>query len=254
MYVHLRILVKIVEFVSSLCIAACSFPVQECLTLRQALLPEDSREVAETHFQIGTTHAVAGNLELAIAAFGGAVTTLKKHAKTLTAFITEKEKSQDESELEILRGSLKEVESLIPEVEKRKAEIFEDLQISKANPGTSALSSSAIITNGDRKPADDISHLIRKKRQVNEDAEVRGGLTQPNGEALSPRTKKIKVAEAADEDHPNGNRKVQPQVLFLFFFIVFNCRSRLLQKLPKPHLKQFSGPRLHLFVMIFCYT
>ncbi|THD23919.1 mRNA cap guanine-N7 methyltransferase [Fasciola hepatica] len=185
--------------------------LQECLNLRQSILPEDSREVAETHFQIGTTHAVAGNLEFATSAFEAAIKTLRKHAETLSASIA-KEDSHSEGELELLRSSLREVESLIPEVEKRKAEVVEDLQMSRMHPGTSQ-SAPLPVTNGDQKPAGDISHLIRKKRRVSDTAvEVCEDSTEADGDDSSPNTKKMKVTVAVDAEIPNGAHQSESEL------------------------------------------
>uniref|UniRef100_A0A183B4A3 TPR_REGION domain-containing protein n=1 Tax=Echinostoma caproni TaxID=27848 RepID=A0A183B4A3_9TREM len=185
--------------------------LQECLVIRQSLLSDDHREVAETHFQIGTTHAVAGSLESAMSAFEAAISSLEKHAANLRKKINEDEKSHNENELELLKSSLKEVETLIPELETRKSEVEEDLQASKLQPQTSTSFPATAETSCDKKPVDDISHLVRKKRQVTENKIDVNGANPVNGDGTSPITKKPKIDGKPDQQ-VNGDHAAEAQV------------------------------------------
>ncbi|KAG5444167.1 Protein hgv2 [Clonorchis sinensis] len=181
--------------------------LQDCLTIRSAVLNDDHRDIAEVHYQLGTTHAIAGALDLASTCFRNAVSCLQQHANNIRTKITEMEKLDDQAvELEALRNSLKEVESLVSDVQRRHAEVNEDLAATQlgiqSNSSTLAVKSTESDTNA--QVVDDISHLVRKKRAVSD--ETAGEPTVSEIIPAPSETQKLKKARiTADNPATNGD-------------------------------------------------
>ncbi|GAA57613.1 nuclear autoantigenic sperm protein [Clonorchis sinensis] len=181
--------------------------LQDCLTIRSAVLNDDHRDIAEVHYQLGTTHAIAGALDLASTCFRNAVSCLQQHANNIRTKITEMEKLDDQAvELEALRNSFKEVESLVSDVQRRHAEVNEDLAATQlgiqSNSSTLAVKSTESDTNA--QVVDDISHLVRKKRAVSD--ETAGEPTVSEIIPAPSETQKLKKARiTADNPATNGD-------------------------------------------------
>ncbi|KAA3674888.1 nuclear autoantigenic sperm protein [Paragonimus westermani] len=179
--------------------------LQECLSIRKALLPEDHRDIAETHYQLGATHAVSGALELASTAFKDAVLCLQHHVDRLNSDLVNIEKSDDGTKSDALRNSIKEIEAIIHDIDRRRTEVDEDRLADEfvAGPSVVRAVGAPHVTDG---PAGDISHLIRKKRPGHDKIDA---ATKENGECTSPQNKKLKVAAFTDtaDNHVNGSDK-----------------------------------------------
>ncbi|KAF6769061.1 hypothetical protein AHF37_12308 [Paragonimus kellicotti] len=186
---------------------------QECLSIREALLPEDNRDIAETHYQLGATHAVSGALELASTAFKDAVLCLQRHVDNLNSELVQMEKSDDGTKLDALRNSIKEIQAIILDIDRRRTEVDEDRLADEfvAGPSVPAVVVPG-VTDG---PVDDISHLIRKKRPGHDKVDAS---TKENGDCISPQNKKLKVTaftedvaanpvNGSDKEHVNGTQE-----------------------------------------------
>ncbi|KER22529.1 hypothetical protein T265_09395 [Opisthorchis viverrini] len=183
--------------------------LQDCLTIRSAVLNDDHRDIAEVHYQLGTTHAIAGALDVASTCFRNAVSCLQQHANNIRTKITEMEKLDDQVvELEALRNSLKEVESLVCDVQRRHAEVNEDLAATQPGITSSSSTSAAKSTESDTnvQVVDDISHLVRKKRAVSDETAA-----EPTVSEITPipnETQKLKKARITT-DNPDTNGDVE---------------------------------------------
>ncbi|KAF7234858.1 hypothetical protein EG68_10911 [Paragonimus skrjabini miyazakii] len=188
--------------------------LQECLSIRKAILPEDHRDIAETHYQLGATHAVSGALELASTAFKDAVLCLQRHIDHLNSELVKVEKSDDGTKSDALRNSIKEIEAIILDIDRRRTEVDEDRLADEFVAGPSVVSTAVVpgVTDG---PVDDISHLIRKKRPGHDKVDA---ATKENGDCISPQNKKLKVTaftedvaanhlNGSDKDHVNGTQE-----------------------------------------------
>ncbi|VDP95321.1 unnamed protein product [Trichobilharzia regenti] len=135
--------------------------LKECLQIRLGVLGKSDRSVAECYYQLAATYAVSGDLGNAKSSFEESVNCLKKLAEDIRIKIALiKEDTKEEESL--LQTHLKELETLISDIEKRCAEIEEDRLAGNVITSGPTVEPS----NGDVEPADDISHLVRKKRPV----------------------------------------------------------------------------------------
>nr|CAX73791.1 Protein HGV2 [Schistosoma japonicum] len=177
--------------------------LKECLEIRISILGQKDRRVAESHYQLGTTYAVSGDLENASNSFKASVECLKLLAEDIKSKI-EAINQVDEEEKELLQATLKEIELLIPDVQSRCADIEEDKLAENIKPTESSIE---LCCNGTDVPTDDISHLVRKKRPVSESVPVEhqeNGSLESNGHENST-LKKAKLLEANGNTMPVEN-------------------------------------------------
>ncbi|CAH0773609.1 unnamed protein product [Bemisia tabaci] len=148
--------------------------MSKSLDLQQKILSADDRGVAETYFQLGVACSLANFHDRSISYFKKAKEVLQLRIKNLKGK-TEPDEKDKVNAFYSLDGEIKEIESIIPEIDEKiadmedfKAETLRAISASiipsKAKEGESSSSSSC-------KPAMDISHLIRKKRKPEEEAE-----------------------------------------------------------------------------------
>ncbi|CAH8659388.1 unnamed protein product [Schistosoma margrebowiei] len=177
--------------------------LKECLEIRTSILGQKDRRVAESHYQLGTTYAVSGDLENASSSFKASVECLKLLAGDIRSKI-EAVDQKDGEEKELLQVTLKEIELLIPDVQSRCADIEEDRLAESIKQTESPMEP---CSNGTSVPTDDISHLIRKKRPVTETTPIESvesiGL-KLNGHENST-SKKVKLTDANGESLPEEN-------------------------------------------------
>ncbi|CAH8872587.1 unnamed protein product [Trichobilharzia szidati] len=173
--------------------------LKECLEIRMGLLGKSNRSVAESYYQLAATYAVSGDLENARSHFEESVKCLKLVAEDMRNKIASiKEDAKEEENL--LQTTLKELETLIPDIEKRCAEIEEDRLAGNVINSVPTVEPS----NGDVEPAGDISHLVRKKRPIaasvsENSSEVES--IQTNGHS-DPNSKKAKLMDSNGEEVP----------------------------------------------------
>ncbi|KAK4474751.1 hypothetical protein MN116_001875 [Schistosoma mekongi] len=176
--------------------------LKECLEIRISILGQKDRRVAESHYQLGTTYAVSGDLENASNSFKASVECLKLLAQNIKSKI--EATNQDDEEKELLQATLKEIELLIPDVQSRCADIEEDKLTESIKPTESSIE---LCCNSADIPTDDISHLVRKKRPVSESVPVEhleNGSLESNCHENST-LKKAKLSEANGSTMPVEN-------------------------------------------------
>lgn len=182
-----------------------------CLRRRQELLPEDSRCIAETHYQMGV--ALGFNLEFdkAVASLNDAIAVLEKRIANLK----EKKESDDPSKAKDAFYSrereIAEIEGLIPEIREKIADTKDMQEETFKKLGDKAFMESGemeAVSNGNywlclplnqsasnffspagngtstvptiaTKTTSDISHMI-KKRKKPEDSDEASSAKKPN--------------------------------------------------------------------------
>ncbi|CAH8676435.1 unnamed protein product [Schistosoma haematobium] len=177
--------------------------LKECLEIRTSTLGQKDRRVAESHYQLGTTYAVSGDLANASSSFKASVECLKLLAEDIRSKI-EAVDQKDGEEKELLQVTLKEIELLIPDVQSRCTDIEEDRLAESIKQTESPMEP---CSNGTSVPTDDISHLIRKKRPVTETTPVESVESislELNGHENST-SKKVKLINANGESLPREN-------------------------------------------------
>ncbi|VEL09060.1 unnamed protein product [Protopolystoma xenopodis] len=173
--------------------------LEESLSIRLKLLKKNDRLVAESHYQIGTTYAVSGDLDAALDAFKKTLSCLKSldEQTKLKLDELEKEDSSDKSDKDALKETLSDLVDIIPDIENRIAEIEEDRLEEKmitsskdeVKPSTHAQSSTS-----------DITHLVRRKiKRPSSDADVGSHL---NGSSLTNGHIDLAVDDTKIDDEP----------------------------------------------------
>lgn len=149
-----------------------------CLNLLQKITPPDHRAIAEIHYQLGLAHAMANDFDASIEQF-------KQASVLLEARIVHLQSMQDDSPppescndpFYTVQGEIKELKDLLPEIQDKIADI-KDLKKEagvikeiKEDASSVAESSDAAGNGASFKPASDISHLVRKKRKAEDEAD-----------------------------------------------------------------------------------
>uniref|UniRef100_A0A4W5KJA0 Nuclear autoantigenic sperm protein (histone-binding) n=1 Tax=Hucho hucho TaxID=62062 RepID=A0A4W5KJA0_9TELE len=169
---------------------------QDCLALQLKHLPPHSRLLAETHYQLGMTYCYTGQYSQAIQHYSSSVKVIEGRLAMLQEVLDKGENGAEEGKTE-----LDELKLLLPDI----AEKVEDAKESQRTAGSASVaiqqtlagastssafpaSSSALAESGpsssafeasqlsvrsaadgaSSKSASDISHLVRKKRKMEE--------------------------------------------------------------------------------------
>lgn len=195
-----------------------------CLTRRQKNLPEDSRSIAETHYQLGVALGFNLQFDEAVCALNDAINVLKKRIENLKNKTESKDGSKADDAFYTREKEISEIEGLLPEITEKindtkdmKEETIKKLgdkrmfeeglkaEADDATPAVEAATTSSEITsvsNGDSsKTTTSISHLVKKRKKSEEPAEVVTNGT--NGDvAKKPH---IENEAATTNGHSNGN-------------------------------------------------
>ncbi|XP_025194680.1 histone-binding protein N1/N2-like [Melanaphis sacchari] len=139
----------------------------ESLEIRRLLLPEDSRIIAETLFQLGIAQELGGSGEQAIELLTEAVTVLNHKIKTL-------ENMNNGSD--IIKAEIEDVKSIIPEIQEKIVDIKERKKTAVsallAAVGASNLATSNGEASSSIKQASNINHLVRKRPKQEETSDI----------------------------------------------------------------------------------
>ncbi|CAH1713618.1 histone-binding protein N1/N2-like [Aphis gossypii] len=139
----------------------------ESLEIRRLLLPEDSRIIAETLFQLGIAQELGGSGEQAIELLTEAVTVLNHKIKTLESM---------NSDSDTTKAEIAEVKSIIPEIQEKIVDIKERKKAAVSALLAAVGASNLATTNGESssttKQASNISHLVRKRPKQEETADI----------------------------------------------------------------------------------
>lgn len=193
-----------------------------CLKRRQKLLPEDSRCIAETHYQLGVALGFNLQFDEAVCALNDAIGVLQTRIELLKTEKESKDATKADDAFYTREREIAEIEGLIPEIREKiadtndmKEETFkklgdkrmfeEGLKSDGASTESAAASSSDITpsTNGEpSKAASSISHLVKKRKKSDDATEA-----STNGETNGDAAKKphIEGEAVATNGHTNGN-------------------------------------------------
>jgi len=131
------------------------------------LLPEDSRIIAETLFQLGIAQELGGSGEQAVELLTEAAAVLNQKIKSL-------ESMNDDSET--IQSEIAEVKSIIPEIQEKIVDIKERKKAAVSALLAAVGASCNVASNGEAsstiKQASNISHLVRKRPKQEETADA----------------------------------------------------------------------------------
>lgn len=93
-----------------------------CLRRRQELLPEDSRSIAETHYQLGVALGFNAQFDEAVNALSDAISVLEKRIANLKECKESQDPSKKYDAFYTREREIKEIEGLIPEIKEKIAD------------------------------------------------------------------------------------------------------------------------------------
>merc|ERR1712038_4042 len=149
---------------------------EKCLALQQAHLEAESRLIAETHYQIGLASCFAQKYDNSLKHLRTAVEVIRSKIKKLEELIAEDEKpeNKDKKEVADLKEILPDILAKIEDTEDEKKSQEKVKQMVKENlvgsSSTTEASSSfdAPSSSSEAKPVNDISSMVRKKRNLSD--------------------------------------------------------------------------------------
>lgn len=162
--------------------------MKRCIEVQKEILPPDHREIAETYFQMGVAYSLSNEFDLAIGNFKTSCEILENRIKNLEENGSPKEETDKnpfysvEKEISEIKALLPEIKAKILDMEDFKQETIKRVMASfagqpQSSDGAGPSSSSAQptapapSTNGSTsKPANNISHLVRKKRKPEDES------------------------------------------------------------------------------------
>merc|ERR1711994_829697 len=150
--------------------------LETCLKRRQDMLPEDSRCIAETHYQIGVAQGFNLQFDEAVASLEGAIKCLQTRIDKLKTKTESIDPSKVRDAFYTRENEIKQIESLIPEIKEKiadtkdmKTETFKklgDKRLMEEGIASAFGSAEAGSSNGEgtSKVASTISSTLIKKR------------------------------------------------------------------------------------------
>merc|ERR1739844_566276 len=96
--------------------------LQTCLARRQQMMPEDSRCIAETHYQIGVAQGFNMEFDEAILNLDGAIKVLELRIERLKSKAESVDPTKMGDAFSTREKEFKEIESLIPEIREKIAD------------------------------------------------------------------------------------------------------------------------------------
>merc|ERR1719414_1816766 len=186
-----------------------------CLERRKKLMPEDSRLIAETHYQLGVAQGFNIEFDAAVDSLNNAICVLQKRVDNLKNKTESKDPSKKNDAFYTREGEIKEIESLIPEIKEKiadtndmKAETLKKLgdkrlllesamgvSSSKLGEGSS---STAEESSSSSSKVSSISANLIKKRKKSDEASGEGDA------AKKPHLEDEKAASASTSSSSNG--------------------------------------------------
>ncbi|CAL1674044.1 unnamed protein product [Lasius platythorax] len=152
-----------------------------CLNLLEKITPRDHRAIAEIHYQLGLTHAMANNFDASIEQFNQASALLE--AKIVHLKTVQDDPPRSDDPFYTIEGEIKELQELLPEIQekiadikdmKKEADVIKEIKEERLNGCSNDAEASEASGSGSNtsKPASDISHLVRKKRKAEDEEDV----------------------------------------------------------------------------------
>merc|ERR1712223_143018 len=145
-----------------------------CLRRRQDLLPEDSRCIAETHYQLGVALGFNAQFEEAEGALSDAISVLEKRIGFLKEGKASLEASKAKDAFYTAEKEVKEIEGIIPEIKEKIADTQDMAKETIKKIGDKRLNlvaeASSAKENGDASASDKATTILTvKKRKTTED-------------------------------------------------------------------------------------
>ncbi|XP_066145582.1 protein HGV2 isoform X2 [Euwallacea fornicatus] len=138
--------------------------IKQGLELQKGLFAKDSRTVAETLYKLGMAYSTNSQMDEAIQSFTNSLEYLKNRITTLKEIKPPTQEHDDEIE---------EIQGLIPEIEDKIADmhVYKDEAIKKVTEAitesTKKQEAASSNSNGNARVSD-ISHLVKRKRKIEE--------------------------------------------------------------------------------------
>lgn len=190
---------------------------QECITILESVVEPSSRRLAETHYQMALAHGYNEAFDDAISQFQRAISIIELKITELNSFIHQSAGNEvTEEALEAARKELEDLQNLIPDIkikiddakEEKKAQGLKEVirqsfksdlngDEGASNAFQNGASSSASLSAAPVKPVQDITHLVRKKRDMEE------------SEAIKSDEKKHKADDEVKDSELRSNGSVE---------------------------------------------
>merc|ERR1712142_295321 len=160
-----------------------------CLRRRQDLLPEDSRCIAETHYQLGVALGFNAQFEEAEGALSDAISVLEKRIGFLKEGKASLEASKAKDAFYTAEKEVKEIEGIIPEIKEKIADTQDMAKETIKKIGDKRLNmiaeASSATENGDTLGGSGTSPkattiLTVKKRKTTDEAQTNGDAKKPH--------------------------------------------------------------------------
>merc|ERR1711971_886896 len=164
-----------------------------CLRRRQDLLPEDSRCIAETHYQLGVALGFNAQFDEAVNALSDAIAVLEKRIGFLKEGKASIEATKAKDAFYNAEREIKEIEGIIPEIKEKIAD-------------TKDMQQETIKKIGDRRL---VENMIAQVAATKEGAENGETLRAPAGSSSQKTTSilAVKKRKTSDESAKNGDAK-----------------------------------------------
>merc|ERR1719273_2477589 len=178
--------------------------LQTCLKRRQQMMPEDSRCIAETHYQIGVAQGFNLQFDEAMLSLDGAIQVLQLRIDLLKSKKESIDPTKARDAFYTRENEIKQIESLIPEIREKiadtkdmKTETFKKLGDKRLMEEGIAAAFGSAEGEGSSKAASTISSSLIKKRPALEPAP---------SDAKKPHIEQ-KSSESSSTSAENGNTK-----------------------------------------------
>merc|ERR1719369_1335297 len=160
-----------------------------CLRRRQDLLPEDSRCIAETHYQLGVALGFNAQFDEAVNALSDAIAVLEKRINFLKEGKASVEATKAKDAFYSAEKEVKEIEGIIPEIKEKIADTKDMQEETIKKIGDKRLNmiaeASSATENGDTLGGSGTSPkattiLTVKKRKTTDEAQTNGDAKKPH--------------------------------------------------------------------------
>ncbi|XP_030751933.1 protein HGV2 [Sitophilus oryzae] len=149
--------------------------VKKGLEIQKELFPKDSRTVAESFYKLGMAYSTDSQIDQAIENFNNSLEYLRNRIKTLEEIKLMTQEHKDEVD---------EIKSLIPDIEDKIADmnVYKEEAIKKISEAFKEPSKQTTDGAGSSKQVSDISHLVKRKRKI-EETDPEQNVDNPNKKA-----------------------------------------------------------------------
>merc|ERR1712193_62953 len=160
-----------------------------CLRRRQDLMPEDSRCIAETHYQLGVALGFNAQFDEAVNALSDAISVLEKRIGFLKEGKASIEETKAKDAFYTAEKEVKEIEGIIPEIKEKIADTKDMQEETIKKIGDKRLNmiaeASSATENGDTLGGSGTSPkattiLTVKKRKTTDEAQTNGDAKKPH--------------------------------------------------------------------------